>query len=426
MSDQNNIDEIEENQLDQTNNESDNQTNLIDSLFLSGFGISIIGAIFLVLMFISGSFVFSLYNEKSKIEQAQVWIKSYDGIIESAKKQKRLLTALENKVSNLSAEKKSLTIDVADLENAKDKFDREYKRLKNEILSKNDELKLIKDKLTNNNLRFSSITDQLPDLEREIDNLTNKKFEADEKYQRSNDRYNEKTNELNEINGRISAAKGEKDRLVVSLSTISDINSDFNNVRLSIGRAANDLEEQLRLIERSNENFQNQYNSLNDINDNAKIKFEELSSELQNILRSIGSQATELDRTNNKLKGFSNAAEDITSDLKNSETSVRSLNRNINDVVKEINELGNQANILSNNIEQTSISEDLKNSETSVRSLNRNINDVIGEIDELGDQANMLSNNIEQTSISDLQKSVEDILSKLSAIDDQLKKEKTE
>jgi chromosome segregation ATPase len=426
MSDQNNIDEIEENQFDQTNNESDNQTNLIDSLFLSGFGISIIGAIFLVLMFISGSFVFSLYNEKSKIEQAQVWIKSHDGIIESAKKQKRLLTALKDTVSIMTSEKKLLINDVEKLRDDKNSFAKERDQLRNEILSKKDERQFIDDNIRDKGLRLSSLKDQLPALEEQFGDLTNRKREADEKYQRSNDRYNEKINELNEINGRISAAKGEKERLVVSLSTVSDINSDFNNVRLSIARAANDLEEQIKLIERSNENFQNQYNSLNDINDNAKIKIEELSSELQNILRSIGSQATELDRTNNKLKGFSNAAEDITSDLKNSETSVRSLNRNINDVVKEINELGNQANILSNNIEQTSISEDLKNSETSVRSLNRNINDVVGEIDKLGDQANMLSNNIEQTSISDLQKTVEDILSKLSAIDDQLKKEKTE
>ena len=83
-----------------TNSNQKNSSSLIDSLFFSSATIGIVGAVFLITMFISGWYIFTLKDRETELIRAQEWVNAHESIILSAKENQEKLNILKKEYNN--------------------------------------------------------------------------------------------------------------------------------------------------------------------------------------------------------------------------------------------------------------------------------------------------------------------------------------
>ena len=86
---------------------------LINKLFFSTPILLITFVVFLISMFASGWYVFTLKDREVKLEKAAQWIERSKGIIEETKKSQALLDRLKIDLNNAAASKKILDDEIA-------------------------------------------------------------------------------------------------------------------------------------------------------------------------------------------------------------------------------------------------------------------------------------------------------------------------
>ena len=98
-------DQQENTEVTQERNLDQEESSLIDSLFFSTSTIALIGVAFLVAMFISGWYIFSLKDRQVELIKAKEWVDAHESIIISAKENQERLNALQDTIAKTQAEK---------------------------------------------------------------------------------------------------------------------------------------------------------------------------------------------------------------------------------------------------------------------------------------------------------------------------------
>ena len=91
----------------------DKKEKLINKLFFSTPILLITFVVFLISMFASGWYVFTLKDREVELEKAAQWIERSKGIIEETKKSQALLDRLKIELNNAAASKKILDEEIA-------------------------------------------------------------------------------------------------------------------------------------------------------------------------------------------------------------------------------------------------------------------------------------------------------------------------
>ena len=329
-------DPIEESSVGQEIDPHQQKSSLIDSLFFSTVTIVVVGVIFLVTMFISGWYIFTIKDREKDLIIAEEWVDAHQPIITSAKENKEKLNALMIEVDNAESNKSILTVELNDKKEEKRSIEIEYRRFTKEIDLNKSELNVLRESIADANVKVSTLRQEIPQLEQKVANLESKKTNLDKMV-------DEKEKELRKLEGEFIMYTGQIEVQKKNLETIDGVNTDFSRIQGRLKAAAeiierneqklsSNLESQISILERHNQTISEQTSELKAVNNS----FKSAGITINDLNNDLNSEITDLERHNQTISEQTSELKAINNSFKNAGITIKDLNNDLNSEITDL------------------------------------------------------------------------------------------
>lgn len=404
-------------------NRQQNKRSLINSLFFSTTAILIVGAIFLISMFLSGWYIFTIKDREVDLIKAKEWVEGHQTIINSAKENQNKLNDLILEVNDAVSEKRILLVDIEDRKSELKSVENDYNRLTKGLELKREELIVLRANISKDEVTKSSLTKEIPNLEMEWSRLNAKKTDL-------NSRVNKKENELAQIEKGYAVLEGKYEKLQGQLSvqaknlkSINDVNSDFSIIQKRLEDAADKIESneqktlaninnQIAEMKKYNENLEEQADELIAINSklkSAETKLNELNNDINNDIMDFNKSIIKIESTSESLDQFSENFQNSGIQFSNAAKSIRTVSEKFSEDVEDIS------------IQLKDLTKKYKQTTKKLNQLNNLINDSEKEVVRLNRQTEIFKEQIDEKSIDELKSYINDISNELTELNKQIK-----
>ena len=152
----------------------DKKEKLINRLFFSTPILLITSAIFLISMFASGWYVFTLKDREVELEKAAQWIERSKEIFEDTKKSQVLLNKLKIDLNNATAEKDILLNEITINKEKLARTLSEEQQKRSELDSTKQQIKINQKRIADDQTKIKNLNAMMPNLEQGFENLKSK------------------------------------------------------------------------------------------------------------------------------------------------------------------------------------------------------------------------------------------------------------
>ena len=419
-----------------TGSNQKNSSSLIDSLFFSSATIVIVGAVFLITMFISGWYIFTLKDRETELIRAQEWVNAHESIILSAKENQEKLNILKKEVAEMESKKNILTIELQDKKEDLRVVENDYVKLNKEADIKRTELDVLQKNIADDDVKIAALKKEIPSLEQFLASLSSKNTNFKSKV-------DNKRAELKKLEGEINILNGQILAQTKNLKTINDVSSDFSIVQKRLDDAAKKIElsqkknsesmqSQISILEKHSQIIAEHSSELERVN--SLLKNEETN--IKGLNKNLKKELDDLIISGNEIKSTSESFYDISRKYQDSEKTMENVINSISETLSDISrkyqdsEKDLKKTTISIGISSEEFSKNLKNISESLRSLTEKYRRSTSDLDQLNDLMKESESVIKTIKLLDLQaesfgkaiddKSIRQVKNDLRLISDEL------
>jgi len=418
-----NTDPTEEPRVNENLDMQQKKISLINSLFFSTTTIIIIGIIFLLSMFISGWYIFTIKDRESDLIKAKEWVDGHQTIINSAKENQNKLNALILDVNDAVAEKRILLVELEDKKNDLKSIENDYNKLIKELELNRTELMVLQENMAKAYVTISSLNKEIPNLEMERSSLNAKITDMELKVKKKQNDLTQKENDFMQLEGKFEMLQGQIMVQTNNLKTINNVNSDFLIVQKRLQDAADKIESneqktaanlklQISELEKHTQTFVEQVDDLKAINSlvrNAGTEINDLNKDLKGDLTDLNNSIVNIKSTSETIDNLSNNFQKSETQFENAAKSISSSGNNFSKKIEEISE------------EITELTEKYKRAIKNLAQLNSLIDESEKTITSLDRQTEKFQESIDEKSIEELKTYINEISNELIDLNKQIK-----